>query len=319
MPRLSLPIENIKDHYSVVVVGSGYGGGIAASRMARAGQRVCVLEQGKEFQPGEYPNTETGALAEMQIRTAEGTVGSPTGLYEFVVGEGINVFKGCGLGGTSLVNANVSLQAEPRVFEDPRWPAQVRADLATLVQQGYDRAREMLKPTPYPDTFPGASQDGRAGEIGAIPGTEVLPDAHQCDVRGQDQPRGRTAEHLHHVRRLRDRLQLRRQEHHPDELSARRPELRRGDLHRGFGAIPRTARRQVGGALPGARRRPRGFQGPRHVRNRRYRHAGRGHASVRRRFCCGRRRRGCRSPAWWASASRATATCWVSATTGTRR
>jgi cholesterol oxidase len=154
MSRLSLPIQALKDHYSVVVVGSGYGGGIAASRMARAGQTVCVLERGKEFQPGEYPDTELEALAEMQVRTSECTAGSPTGLYEFVVGDGINVFKGCGLGGTSLVNANVALEAEPRVFDDPRWPAQVRADLPTLVQQGYDRAREMLKPTPYPETFP---------------------------------------------------------------------------------------------------------------------------------------------------------------------
>src|SRR5439155_18501178 len=62
MTRLSAPIDGIQDHYSVVVVGSGYGGGIAASRMARAGQSVCVLERGREFQPGEYPNTEPTAL-----------------------------------------------------------------------------------------------------------------------------------------------------------------------------------------------------------------------------------------------------------------
>src|SRR5271169_4840828 len=98
MLRLSSPIEDIQDHYTVVVIGSGYGGGIAASRMARAGQSVCVLERGKEFQPGEYPDTQAEALLEMQIRTADATVGSPTGLYEFVVGDGINVFKGCGLG-----------------------------------------------------------------------------------------------------------------------------------------------------------------------------------------------------------------------------
>jgi cholesterol oxidase len=154
MPRLSSPIEDIQDHYTVLVVGSGYGGGIAASRMARAGQSVCILERGKEFQPGEYPDTEAEAALEMQLRTPDGTIGSQNGLYEFVVGDGINVFKGCGLGGTSLVNASVSLEAEPRVFEDARWPAQVRQDLPTLVQQGYDRAREMLKPTPFPETFP---------------------------------------------------------------------------------------------------------------------------------------------------------------------
>jgi len=34
----------------------------------------------------------------------------------------------------------------------------------TLVQQGYDRAREMLKPTPFPRRSR-ATQDGRIGKI----------------------------------------------------------------------------------------------------------------------------------------------------------
>ena len=38
MPRLSSPIETIKEHYAVVVIGSGYGAGIAASRLSRAGR-----------------------------------------------------------------------------------------------------------------------------------------------------------------------------------------------------------------------------------------------------------------------------------------
>jgi hypothetical protein len=42
MTRLSSPIDRIKDHYTVVVVGSGYGGGIAASRLARGGKYVCM-------------------------------------------------------------------------------------------------------------------------------------------------------------------------------------------------------------------------------------------------------------------------------------
>ena len=47
-PRISKPAELFRHTYDVVVVGSGYGGGVAASRMARAGQSVCVLERGKE-------------------------------------------------------------------------------------------------------------------------------------------------------------------------------------------------------------------------------------------------------------------------------
>ena len=58
MKRLSSPVEQIKSHYSIIVIGSGYGGSIAASRFARAGRDVCLLERGKEFLPGEYPDTE---------------------------------------------------------------------------------------------------------------------------------------------------------------------------------------------------------------------------------------------------------------------
>lgn len=158
MPRLALPIDQLKKHYTVVVIGSGYGGAIAASRLARAGQKVCVLERGKEFQPGEYPDTECAATSEMQATLPEGHVGSRTGLYDFHVNEQIHVFVGCGLGGTSLVNANVSLRADKRVFEDVRWPEQLRNDVNTRLDEGYSRAEEMLKPRPYPQDFPTLSK-----------------------------------------------------------------------------------------------------------------------------------------------------------------
>jgi cholesterol oxidase len=152
--RLSSPIEKLKNHYQVVVVGSGYGGGIAASRLARSGQQVCLLERGREIQPGEYPDTELEALEEIQIHSADGHVGSQLGMFDLNVHKDINAVVGCGLGGTSLINANVALRAVPRVWEDPRWPAQVRADVPGLLEEGYQAAEAMLRPTPYPDGYP---------------------------------------------------------------------------------------------------------------------------------------------------------------------
>lgn len=155
MARLSNHLGDLKDHYSVVVIGSGYGAAITASRLARAGQQVCLLERGKEFQPGEYPDTVIEAGEELQTNAPAAHIGPRSGLYEFHVNEDINVFKGCGLGGTSLVNANVALRAEPRVFDDPRWPEEFRRDRETRLEEAYRHAEEMLKPLPYPPDWPG--------------------------------------------------------------------------------------------------------------------------------------------------------------------
>lgn len=154
MKRLSSPIEEIKAHYTVVVVGSGYGGAITASRLARAGQSVCVLERGKEFQSGDFPDSEARALGEVQADLPSLHLGSPLGMYDLRVNDDVNVVVGCGLGGTSLINANVALRADPRVFADGRWPRAFRDDVAGLLEEGYSHAAAMLKPAPYQDTTP---------------------------------------------------------------------------------------------------------------------------------------------------------------------
>ena len=150
MNKLSNDITAIKAEYEVIVIGSGYGGSIAASRMARAGKKVCLLEKGKEFLPGTFPTGLIEATKEMQLSKGSTHIGSENGLYEFVVGDDITVFKGCGLGGTSLVNANVSIEPEARVFEGESWPKAIREDMDS-VREGYKHAREMLRPTPYPE------------------------------------------------------------------------------------------------------------------------------------------------------------------------
>ena len=147
--KISRPVDEIGSHYEVVVIGSGYGGAIAASRMARAGRDVCLLERGDEIRPGEYPDTLTGGAAQIQANTPLGRYGSPTGMFEFHVNPDVNALVGCGLGGTSLINANVSLEARPEVFDREQWPLRYE-DLEPY----YKRASRMLGATPYPERFP---------------------------------------------------------------------------------------------------------------------------------------------------------------------
>ena len=66
--KLSLPLDRLRERYEVVVVGSGYGGSIAASRLARLGRSVCVLERGRELRPGDYPDTPWRAARQLPQR-----------------------------------------------------------------------------------------------------------------------------------------------------------------------------------------------------------------------------------------------------------
>ena len=158
MSRISSSLDDLKPHYDVVVVGSGYGGAISASRLARAGRSVCILERGREIRPGEYPDALHELIGEAQVQLPFGPggstrLGSRTGLFDVTIDKDINVLVGCGLGGTSLINANVSLRPDPRVFACAEFPRAVVDDLAFL-DVCYTRAEQMLKPTPYPDNAP---------------------------------------------------------------------------------------------------------------------------------------------------------------------
>src|SRR5258708_20320339 len=83
MTRLASRRVNLKPSYTIVVIGSGYGGSILASRMARAGQKVCLFERGKEFQPGEFPESESQVFSETQVTSNPGHLGWRPGLYDF--------------------------------------------------------------------------------------------------------------------------------------------------------------------------------------------------------------------------------------------
>ncbi|MXQ09723.1 FAD-dependent oxidoreductase [Alphaproteobacteria bacterium GH1-50] len=149
----------------IVVVGSGYGGGVAASRLARAGRDVMVLERGREIAPGHYPKTGEAAADAFQITLSHSgdTVGARDGLYDLRVGDDVNVLVGCGLGGTSLINANVAIEPLREVLKT--WPEPYREDTGILAPY-YDRARAMLGTTTYPadKTLPKLDALERAAE-----------------------------------------------------------------------------------------------------------------------------------------------------------
>ena len=148
MSRLARPAAQAKPTYDVIVVGSGYGGGVAASRLARIGLKVAVLERGREYLPGEFAETLLAASTAMQVNGKGRHIGPRDALFDLRVGKDIHALVGCGLGGTSLINASVCLTPDTMVLEDEAWPEEIRVDHRLNV--GFHRARQMLAPEPLP-------------------------------------------------------------------------------------------------------------------------------------------------------------------------
>lgn len=148
MARLASSHDALKPHYDVIVVGSGYGAGVAASRLSRAGKKVAVLERGREVQTGEFPTRFPDLKNDMQVRGRRMSSGPPTALFDVRLGDDIHILTGCGLGGGSLVNAGVALRPDARVFADEVWPGQIRQD--GLLDEGFRRAEMWLAPASDP-------------------------------------------------------------------------------------------------------------------------------------------------------------------------
>jgi cholesterol oxidase len=161
-PRLSTPWAQRPTKYDIVIIGSGYGGAITAARLAAAKVKpsICILERGKERQPGEFPETLSGVIGEAR------TSANPLGLFELLNHPDISVMKASGLGGTSLINANVAIEPDEEVFEQFQWPTAIT--LAGL-KPYYQKARDVLVPSQHPRAMQLAkvqALDRRAKEMG---------------------------------------------------------------------------------------------------------------------------------------------------------
>lgn len=133
--------------YDVVVVGSGYGGAVAAARFAGAvnqrGERlsVCVLERGNEYVAGAFPNRLSDLPGYVRYSRYDDPKlkGRRDGLFDLRIGADVTVVLASGLGGGSLINAAVAERAT-EALTHPAWPEAIRGDL----DQYYERAEAML-------------------------------------------------------------------------------------------------------------------------------------------------------------------------------
>jgi cholesterol oxidase len=103
------------DAFDVVVIGSGFGGSVAAAKFAEAGQSVLVLERGRAYPPGTFPRTPH----EMGSNFWDPSKGY-YGLFNIWSFQRIDAVVASGLGGGSLIYANVLLRKDPAWFRQPR-------------------------------------------------------------------------------------------------------------------------------------------------------------------------------------------------------
>jgi len=130
-----------------VVVGSGFGGSISAMRLAEKGYDVLVLERGKRFEDQDFPRTNWDArrfLWKPAIRCF--------GIMEISLLNHVMVLHGSGVGGGSLVYANVLMEPEEKLFDAPGW--HTLADWRTVLKPHYETARRMLGVTTNPHLTP---------------------------------------------------------------------------------------------------------------------------------------------------------------------
>jgi len=123
--------------FDVVVIGSGFGGSVAALRLTEKNYKVAVLEAGKRFNDKDFPKT-SWRLRKFLFMPRLGL----KGIQRIHVLPDVLVLAGAGVGGGSLVYANTLYKPPASYFEDKQW-----RDITNWDQElspWYDQASRML-------------------------------------------------------------------------------------------------------------------------------------------------------------------------------
>lgn len=136
----------MKHDFDYIVVGSGFGGSVAALRLAEKGYRVAVIERGRRFAADDYATT-NWQLHKWLWNPALFC----TGIQELTFLREAMILSGAGVGGGSLVYCAVLLEPPATFYQDPQW-ADMK-DWQTTLQPFYQLARKMLGVAPNPKSW----------------------------------------------------------------------------------------------------------------------------------------------------------------------
>lgn len=149
---------NRGDRVDALVIGSGFGGAVAALRLAEAGVPTVVLERGRRwpiaddgdtFATSDHPDGRAAWLSPRTVAAAQDIpIDVYTGVLERIKGVGIDVMVGAGVGGGSLVYNAVLYQPPKELFERV-FPTWVSYD--ELASVHYPRVRAVVGAAPLPD------------------------------------------------------------------------------------------------------------------------------------------------------------------------
>jgi cholesterol oxidase len=137
----------VRYDYDWLVVGSGFGGSVAALRLAEKGYRVGVLECGRRFADADFARSAWNLR-----RYFWAPFIGLRGIFRMTLFKDVFIVSGSGVGGGSLTYANTLYRARPAFFRDSQW-----ADLAgweAELAPHYETAEWMLGVTEYPDEGP---------------------------------------------------------------------------------------------------------------------------------------------------------------------